>query len=243
MAPLIELASIKRTYGTKGAEVRALKGVDLVIQHGEFVAIMGPSGSGKSTLMNILGFLDRPSEGRYLFAGEDVGQFGHDRLAAHRNQHIGFIFQGFNLLPRASAVDNVALPLIYRGVRTGERRRRATRVLETLALSQRLHHHPQQLSGGEQQRVAIARAMAGDPLLLLADEPTGALDTNTGEEILSLFEGLNNSGRTIILITHDPSVARHAKRVVSLRDGRVIGDQRPDLTRRAVSSREETPAL
>jgi len=224
MSPLIEIRGVARTYGTRGAEVRALRGITLAVAKSEFVAIMGPSGSGKSTLMNILGLLDRPTEGRYLLAGEDVGAFGHDRLAAYRNRHIGFIFQGFNLLPRASAADNVALPLIYRGVRPNERRRRAAAVLEAVGLGQRLHHHPQQLSGGEQQRVAIARAMAGNPFLLLADEPTGALDTGTGEEILGLFRRLNEGGRTVILITHDPSVARHARRVISLRDGRIIGD-------------------
>ena len=225
MKPLIKTLGIARTYGTRATEVRALKGVNLTVERGEFVAITGPSGSGKSTLMNILSFLDRPTEGRYLFLGEDVSTLGHDRLAAYRNQHIGFVFQGFNLLPRFSAIENVAIPLIYRGVRPMERRERAAALLDAIGLGDRLHHHPPQLSGGEQQRVAIARAMVGNPSLVFADEPTGALDSEKGEQILALFQRLNNLGRTIILITHDPSVARHAKRVISLRDGQLIDDQ------------------
>lgn len=225
MSTLIQTSGIVRRYGVKSAEVQALKGVDLAIEHGEFVAIMGPSGSGKSTLMHILGLLDRPTDGRYLFAGEDVGTFSHDRLAVHRNRHIGFIFQEFNLLPRATAAENVVLPLIYRGMLRAECHRRAAATLESVGLSQRHHHRPQQLSGGEQQRVAIARAVVGDPLLLLADEPTGALDTETGNEILALFRALNDEGKTVVLITHDPIVARHANRVISLRDGQVVGDR------------------
>jgi putative ABC transport system ATP-binding protein len=224
MVPLIQTVGVTRIYGTKHASVRALKGINLTIEQGEFVAIMGPSGSGKSTLMNILGLLDRPTEGQYLFAGENVSALDQDRLAAYRNQHIGFIFQGFNLLRRASAAENVAVPLIYRGVHPAERRSRTAAVLETVGLGERLHHYPQQLSGGEQQRVAIARALVGDPFLLLADEPTGALDSKTGEEILTLFRRVSDSGRTIILITHDASVAQHAMRVVSLRDGQLVGD-------------------
>ena len=226
MPALIQTTRIARRYGVKDAEVRALKGIDLAIERGEFVAIMGPSGSGKSTLMNILGFLDRPTDGRYLFGGEDVGTFSHDRLATHRNRNIGFVFQGFHLLPRASAIENVALPLVYRGLLRTERRRRAAAALCSVGLSERLHHWPQQLSGGEQQRIAIARAMVGDPLLLLADEPTGALDSATGNEILTVFRTLNDNGKTVILITHDPSVARQAKRVISLRDGQIVDDQR-----------------
>jgi putative ABC transport system ATP-binding protein len=239
--PLIETASLARVYGTRGAAVHALNSVDLAIEHGEFVAIMGPSGSGKSTLMNILGLLDRPTEGRYLFAGEDVGAFGHDRLAAHRNRHIGFIFQGFNLLARATALENVALPLIYRGLRRAERHDRAVAALESVGLGHRFHHRPQQLSGGEQQRVAVARATVGDPLLLLADEPTGALDTETGAAILAVFQALNRGGKTVVLITHDLSVARHAGRIVSLRDGRIIGDQRIGAPRQVASERAEVP--
>jgi putative ABC transport system ATP-binding protein len=239
MNPLIKTLGIARTYGTKATEVRALKGVNLTIESGEFVAIMGPSGSGKSTLMNILGLLDRSTEGRYLFLGEDVSTFSHDRLAVYRNQHIGFVFQGFNLLPRFSAIENVAIPLIYRGVRPMERRERAGALLDAIGLRDRLHHQPPQLSGGEQQRVAIARAMVGNPSLVLADEPTGALDTEKGEQILALFQRLNNLGKTIILITHDPSVARHAKRIISLRDGQLIDDQLHDGARQLTRGSQE----
>ena len=225
MSPLIEITGIGRVYGTPGAPVRALNHVDLVITQGEFVAVMGPSGSGKSTLMNILGLLDRPTEGRYWFGGEDVSTFGHDRLAAHRNRHIGFVFQGFNLLPRATASENVAIPLIYRGLSRAERYPRAVAALASVGLTHRLRHRPQQLSGGEQQRVAIARALVGDPLVLLADEPTGALDTRTGREILDLFTQVHASGRTVVLITHDLSVAQYANRIISMRDGRVVSDE------------------
>jgi putative ABC transport system ATP-binding protein len=235
MSTLIQTESLARRYGARSAEVRALKRVDLAIERGEFVAIMGPSGSGKSTLMNILGLLDRPTGGRYQLAGEDISTFSHDRLAAYRNRHIGFIFQGFNLLPRASAIENVALPLVYRGLSRTERHRSAVSALESVGLSGRFRHQPQELSGGEQQRVAIARAMVGDPFLLLADEPTGALDTETGNEILTLFQALNKNGKTIVLITHDPLVAGHASRVVSLRDGQVVGDhQRHNTPRQAI---------
>jgi putative ABC transport system ATP-binding protein len=225
LAPLIKATGITRIYGATDVSVRALDNVDLTIERGEFVAVMGPSGSGKSTLMNILGLLDRATGGRYWFAGEDVGAFSHDRLAEHRNRNIGFIFQGFNLLPRATAVDNVALPLVYRGLPRSERRHRAATMLEATGLGRRLDHTPQKLSGGEQQRVAIARAMVGDPILLLADEPTGAVDTESGQNILSLFQRLHRSGRTIVLITHDLAVAEHAERIVSLRDGSVVSDR------------------
>jgi putative ABC transport system ATP-binding protein len=175
--------------------------------------------------MNILGLLDRPTEGKYLLAGEDVGSFEHDKLADYRNRYVGFVFQGFNLLPRASAMENVALPLIYRGVQAMERRSSAAAALEAVGLGKRFHHRPKELSGGEQQRVAIARALVGNPLLLLADEPTGALDTETSKDILALFHRLHTDGRTIVLITHDPSVARHATRIISLADGRVVNDR------------------
>lgn len=241
MSQLIRTAGIVRRYGVTSTEVSALKGIDLTIEHGEFVAVMGPSGSGKSTLMNILGLLDRPTEGRYLLAEEEVNAFSHDRLAAYRNRHIGFVFQGFNLLPRASATENVAVPLIYRGRPRWERRQKAAAALEAVGLSHRLHHRPQQLSGGEQQRVAIARAMVSDPFLLLADEPTGALDSETGNEILRLFQTLNNKGKTIVLITHDASVARHAGRVITLRDGRLISDQRNNMPHEPVHSPERSP--
>jgi putative ABC transport system ATP-binding protein len=225
MRPLIQTTGVTRTYGASDTGVRALNHVDLAIEGGEFVAVTGPSGSGKSTLMNILGFLDRPTSGRYLFDGDDVGTFGQDALAAHRNRRFGFIFQGFNLLPRASAADNVALPLVYRGVEATERRRKSLEALESVGLGHRAHHMPQQLSGGEQQRVAIARAIVGDPLVLLADEPTGALDTETGKQILGLIRRLSDSGRTVVLVTHDPSVAQHATRIVAMRDGEIVGDR------------------
>jgi putative ABC transport system ATP-binding protein len=184
--------------------------------------------------MSLLGLLDRPTDGRYLFAGDDVGTFSHDRLAAHRNRHIGFVFQGFNLLPRLDAAQNVELPLIYRGLRRTERRERALAALDSVGLGRRGNHRPQQLSGGEQQRVAIARALVGEPLLLLADEPTGALDSATGFDILALFQRLNDGGRTVILITHDRVVAEHASRIVSLRDGHVAADG-PVTERRKVA--------
>jgi len=225
MTPLIQTVAVGRVYGTQSPFVCALDNVDLRIEYGEFVAIMGPSGSGKSTLMNILGLLDRPTHGHFLFAGEEVAAFDHDKLAWHRNRHVGFVFQGFNLLPRASAIDNVALPLIYRGLHRTERQSQATAALQAVGLDHRLHHRPPELSGGEQQRVAIARAIVGDPLLLLADEPTGALDSQTGKEVLALLQGLHAGGRTIILVTHDPSVARHAERLIMLRDGQIVSDR------------------
>jgi len=240
--PLIQTTGVSKVYGARRAPVRALDGIDLAIEGGEFVAIMGPSGSGKSTLMNLLGFLDRPTEGSYLFAGEDVGAFGHDRLATHRNRHLGFVFQGFNLLARATATENVALPLVYRGLGRHERERKAAAALDSVGLGHRQRHRPQQLSGGEQQRVAVARAVVGEPLLLLADEPTGAVDSATGLDILALFQGLNDAGRTIVLITHDRFVAEHAKRIVSLRDGRLVGDDRVAAPRRAADGRDGEPA-
>jgi putative ABC transport system ATP-binding protein len=236
--PLIQTSGVCKVYGARRAPVRALDGIDLAIEGGEFVAIMGPSGSGKSTLMNLLGFLDRPSEGRYLFAGEDVGTFSHDRLAAYRNRHLGFVFQGFNLLARATAAENAALPLLYRGLRRRDRQDRAIAALESVGLRHRQGHRPQQLSGGEQQRVAVARAVVGEPLLLLADEPTGAVDSATGLDILALFQSLNDSGRTIVLITHDRFVAEHANRIISLRDGRVVGDDRVKAPRRTADARD-----
>jgi len=233
MPPLIQAAGITKVYGARGTPVRALDGVDLDIEEGDFVAIMGPSGSGKSTLMNLLGLLDRPTAGRYVFAGEDVGALDHDRMAAHRNRHLGFVFQDYNLLPRATAADNVALPLVYRGLDRRQRRSKAAAALESVGLGHRQRHRPRQLSGGEQQRVAVARAVVGDPRLVLADEPTGAVDSATGRDILALFQGLNDGGRTIVLITHDRLVADHAKRVVTLRDGHIVGDERVAAPRRA----------
>jgi len=242
MPPLIEMAGITRVYGAGDAAVHALNNVDLTIRSGEFVAIMGPSGSGKSTLMNILGLLDRPTEGRYWFGGEEVLELNSDKLAEHRNRDIGFVFQGFNLLARSSAVQNVALPLVYRGLPSDQRHRKAVVALEMVGLGRRLDHKPRQLSGGEQQRVAIARAIVGDPLLLLADEPTGALDSKTGEEILGIFQSLHEGGRTIILITHDPFVARHAQRIVLIGDGKIAGDDIVGEARQIARGSEALPA-
>jgi putative ABC transport system ATP-binding protein len=216
---------VTRTYQLDGVEVPALRGVSLTIPAGDYVAILGPSGSGKSTLMHLLGGLDRPSSGTLLLGGRDVARLTPAELAALRNQTIGFVFQAFHLLPRTSALDNVALPLVYAGVRAGERRRRAQAVLERVGLGHRVKHRPNQLSGGEQQRVAIARALVTSPSLLLADEPTGNLDSATGAEVLALLESLNReSGVAVVLVTHDHEVAARAYRQIRMRDGLIIGD-------------------
>ena len=216
---------VTRVYQLDGLEVPALRGVSLTIPAGDYVAILGPSGSGKSTLMHLLGGLDRPSSGTLLLGGRDVARLTPAELAALRNQTIGFVFQAFHLLPRTSALDNVALPLVYAGVRAGERRRRAQAVLERVGLGHRVRHRPNQLSGGEQQRVAIARALVTSPSLLLADEPTGNLDSATGAEVLALLEALNReSGVAVVLVTHDHEVAARAHRQIRMRDGLIIGD-------------------
>ena len=224
-APLIDLRSVFKIYGSGESEVRALDGVDLEIRRGEFVAVMGPSGSGKSTCMNMLGCLDRPTAGAYYFRGVDVAQLSLDQLALLRRHYLGFVFQGFNLLARTSALENVELPLVYRGVRSAERRRLALRALADVGLQGREKHTPAELSGGQQQRVAIARAMVSDPSLLLADEPTGNLDSARKVEIMQLLVELNRTrGITIALVTHEPDVAAFAARHVLFRDGRIESD-------------------
>jgi putative ABC transport system ATP-binding protein len=223
---LIEATELSRIYDLDGGRVVALDRVSLTVEAGEFVAVMGPSGSGKSTFMNIVGCLDRPTGGRYRLAGHAVESLGPDGLAALRNREIGFVFQQFNLLPRADALANVELPMVYAGVARRERRERALAALARVGLADRAHHRPMQLSGGQQQRVAIARALVNAPSLLLADEPTGALDSRTAEEILALFQALNRDGATIVLVTHDADVGRHARRLVRFRDGHVIEDVR-----------------
>ncbi|MDN3955373.1 ABC transporter ATP-binding protein [Sporolactobacillus laevolacticus] len=219
--PLITMSKIEKTYKLGDNVVHALDHIDLSIEKGAFISIVGPSGSGKSTLMNMIGCLDKPDKGKYILGGSHIDQLKDRDLAEIRNQKIGFIFQNFNLLGKLSAVENVELPLLYRGVKTKDRRARALECLNMVGLKDRAAHLPNQLSGGQQQRVAIARALAGEPQILLADEPTGALDSKTSEEIMNLLTALNENGRTIVLITHDLNVARKAKRTVSIRDGKL----------------------
>jgi putative ABC transport system ATP-binding protein len=221
---MIQLEAVTKVYRTGQVEVHALRGVDLAVGEGEFVAIMGASGSGKSTLMNILGCLDLPTSGRYLLDGVDVRQLGDNELAEIRNRKIGFVFQSFNLVPRTSALQNVGLPLVYAGLNT-ERKPRALAALAAVGLQDRAGHQPSELSGGEQQRVAVARALVTDPAILLADEPTGNLDTEASMELMRLLVGLNQAGRTVVLITHEEEIAAFARRVVRLRDGLIISDQ------------------
>ena len=222
---VIVTRGLTREYDMGGEIVRALRGVDLAVKRNEYVAIMGPSGSGKSTLMNIVGCLDTPNKGEYWLNGQLVSTMEDDALARVRNKEIGFVFQTFNLLPRATALANVELPLVYAGVPAAERKRRALEALEKVQLGQRVHHRPNELSGGQRQRVAIARALVNDPSILLADEPTGNLDSNTSEEIMRVFEHLAESGQTVIMVTHEPDIASHARRVVVLRDGRIASDE------------------
>ena len=232
-ASVVQLRGITKTYRMgREVTVNALRGVDLDIWPNEFVAIMGPSGSGKSTLMNIIGCLDVADSGTYVLAGENVGRFSDDKLAAIRNKHIGFVFQTFNLLSRLNAIENVELPLIYGGDRK-ERRQRALAALDQVGLGDRIHHRPSELSGGQQQRVAIARALLNDPAMILADEPTGNLDSRSSAEILSIFQRLNDLGKTVVMVTHEPDVAAHCKRIVRMRDGVVARDELVAHPRRA----------
>ena len=226
MKPVLQLDDVHKTYQTGEVEVKAVRGVSVEIHQGEFVALMGASGSGKSTMMNILGCLDRPSHGKYYLDGIDVSQLNRDELADIRNQKIGFVFQGFNLLARTSALENVELPMLYTRQRLegGSQRERALQALASVGLGDRADHTPNQLSGGQQQRVAIARALANQPALLLADEPTGNLDSQTGVEIMGVFQKLNEQGITIVMVTHELDIAHYTKRMVVMRDGRVVSD-------------------
>jgi putative ABC transport system ATP-binding protein len=236
---VIDIENITKVYVMGEETVHALRGVSLQIRRNEYLAIMGPSGSGKSTLMNMLGCLDTPSSGRYFFNGKDVSAMDDDELAAIRNHEIGFVFQTFNLLPRSTSLRNVELPLIYAGMDPESREEKAANALREVGLGDRMHHKPNELSGGQRQRVAIARALVNDPSIILADEPTGNLDSRTGEEIMQLLENLYQRGNTIILVTHEPDIARHARRSIHLRDGLIESDassaHEPEIERLAVT--------
>jgi len=243
MPPVIAVKSLVKTYVVGEVEVRALRGVNLEVQRGEFLSVTGPSGSGKSTFMHIVGCLDRPTSGQYFLDGQDVSRMSKDALAAVRNRKIGFVFQGFNLLSRTTALDNVELPLLYggNGMKTADRHKRALEMLELVGLGDRADHHPNQLSGGQQQRVAIARALINNPSILLADEPTGNLDTKTSIEVMGIFQRLNvERGITVVLITHEMDIAEYGSRIVSFRDGQVVADKAIGRRRNA---EEELAAL
>ncbi len=237
MQSMISVKDLRKTYIMGNQKVHALQSITLDIQKNEYVALMGPSGSGKSTLMNLLGCLDTPSSGQYFLNGINVSTMTDSELAEVRNKEIGFVFQTFNLLPRLTALDNVALPLVYAGLSSKERRIKAERALESVALADRMDHKPNELSGGQRQRVAIARALVNDPAIILADEPTGNLDSNTSYEIMEIFEHLHNQGNTIILVTHEPDIAEYAHRIVRLRDGLVETDLRNQSVRVSAGSR------
>jgi putative ABC transport system ATP-binding protein len=225
VAEIIKVENVKKIYRMGDNEVRALDGVSLVVEEGEFLIVMGPSGSGKTTLLHLMGCLDKPTEGEIYIASTPVSKLNDSQLAKIRNKMVGFVFQQFNLLPRLTALENVELPMIYAGVPKSARRKKAKELLELVGLGDRLHHRPTQLSGGQMQRVAIARALANDPMVLLADEPTGNLDSKSGEEILKIFSELNERGQTIIIVTHDPEVAKHAGRIVRMRDGKIVSEE------------------
>jgi putative ABC transport system ATP-binding protein len=237
--PLIAVREVTKVYKTGDVEVRALAGVSLTVEAGEFVAVMGSSGSGKSTLMNILGCLDRPTTGSYVLAGREVAKMDRDQLAEIRNEVLGFVFQSFNLLARTSALENVELPLVYRGVRSRLRHDRASKALARVGLEARLDHTPAQLSGGQQQRVAIARALVGEPRVILADEPTGNLDSKTSVEVMTLFQELGRTGITVVLVTHEPDIAEFASRVVVVKDGLILSDAKQEPRHPAPASGPE----
>ncbi|HYH86332.1 MAG TPA: ABC transporter ATP-binding protein [Pyrinomonadaceae bacterium] len=242
--PVIQLDHIHKTYAMGDVEVHALRGVSLTIREGEFVAIMGASGSGKSTTMNIIGCLDRPTRGTYVLDGVDVSALSKDERADIRNRKLGFVFQGFNLLARTSALENVELPMLYAGVESGERERRATEALHSVGLAGRERNHPNQLSGGQQQRVAVARALVNDPTLILADEPTGALDSRTSVEVMEIFQRLNRERRiTLVLVTHESDIAAYADRIVVFKDGKIKEDRRVDSPRDAAEEFRNLPAI